>query len=71
MPALSKAMRKAAAIAEHHPEKLYDRNKGLAKMSKEDLHKTASTKEKGLPEHNKKSESGKGVFGGGRKYERG
>lgn len=37
------------AIAEHHPEKLYDRNKGLAKMSKSQLHEFASTSEKGLP----------------------
>ncbi len=67
MPALSKAMRKVAAIAEHHPEKLYERNKGMAKMSKEELHKFASTKEKGLPEHKKsKGHSGEGVFGGGK-----
>lgn len=68
MPALSKAMRKAAAITEHHPEKLYKRNEGLKKMDKEDLHKVASTKEKGLPEHKKKHHSGEGVFGGGKSH---
>ena len=49
MPAKSKAQREAMAIAEHHPEKLYKRNKGLKKMTKSQLHDYASTKEKGLP----------------------
>ena len=54
MPAKSKAQRKAMAIAEHHPEKLYKRNKGLKKMSKKDLREFARTKEKGLPRKKKK-----------------
>ncbi len=37
------------AIAEHHPEKLYKRNRGLLKMGKQQLHDFASTPEKGLP----------------------
>ena len=49
MPAKSKKQRRAIAIAEHHPSKLYRRNRGLKKMSKEDMHDFASTKEKGLP----------------------
>lgn len=49
MPAKSVAQRRAIAIAEHHPGKLYARNRGLLKMSKEELHKMASTPEKGLP----------------------
>lgn len=49
MPAESISQRRATAIAEHHPEQLYERNKGLLRMSKEELHKFASTKEKGLP----------------------
>lgn len=49
MPAPSKAMRRAAAIAEHHPGQLYVRNRSLLKMSKSQLHDFASTKEKGLP----------------------
>ena len=49
VPAVSKVQRQAAAIAEHAPGKLYARNRGLAKMSKGDLHKFASTKESGLP----------------------
>ena len=51
MPAKSKAMRVAAAIAEHHPDQLYARNAGLAKMTHSQLHDFASTKSKGLPEH--------------------
>lgn len=50
MPAVSKSQRKAMAIAENAPEKLYKKNKGLLKMSKKQLHDFASTKEKGLPE---------------------
>lgn len=49
MPAKSKVMRQAAAIAEHEPEKLYKRNRGLLKMSKKSLHDFASTREKALP----------------------
>lgn len=36
-------------LAEHHPEKLYARNKGVAAMSRSQLHDFASTKEKSLP----------------------
>jgi hypothetical protein len=49
MPAKSKKQRIAMAIAEHHPEELYARNKGLANMTKSQLHDFAATKEKGLP----------------------
>jgi hypothetical protein len=51
MPAVSKAQRIAMAIAEHHPDKLYGKNKGLLKMSHQQLHDFAHTSEKGLPEH--------------------
>ena len=50
MPAKSKAQRQAMAIAEHHPEKLYKRNKGMAEMSKTQLHHYATTPDKNLPE---------------------
>jgi len=49
MPAPSVAMRIATAIAEHHPEKLYKRNRGLLKMTHKQQHEFASTKESGLP----------------------
>lgn len=49
MPSESKKQRRAMAIAEHHPEKLFKKNKALKKMSKKQLHEFARTKEKGLP----------------------
>ena len=49
MPAVSEKQRRLMAIAEHHPEKLYKRNRGVAKMSHRQLHDYASTKEHGLP----------------------
>lgn len=54
MPAKSVAARRAAAIAEHHPEKLYKRNRGLLGMDQGELHKFASTDEAGLPAHARK-----------------
>ncbi len=54
MPAKSKAQGIAMAIAEHAPEKLYDRNKGMADMSKSQLHDFAKTPRKGLPRHVKR-----------------
>ena len=41
------------ALAEHHPSKVYSKNKGLLKMSKSQLHDFAATKEKGLPHYAK------------------
>jgi len=49
MPAKSKKQRRMMAIAEHEPEMLHEENKGVLKMKKEEMHKMASTKEKGLP----------------------
>ena len=49
MPAKSKAQQIAMAIAEHNPNKLYKRNRGMKKMSHQQLHDYASTKRKGLP----------------------
>jgi hypothetical protein len=49
MPAVSRNQRIAMAIAEHHPEKLDKRNRGLLRMSKKQLHEFASTPEAGLP----------------------
>lgn len=48
MPAESKAQRQMMAIAEHHPSKLFKRNRGVLKMSRSQLRDFASTKEKGL-----------------------
>ncbi len=49
MPAVSKASRKAWAIAEHHPEQLYQRNREMLKAGKKVQHEFAATREKGLP----------------------
>ena len=51
MPAVSKAQQIAMAIAEHEPEKLYERNKGLKEMSHKQLHDFASTPRKHLPSY--------------------
>lgn len=51
MSAVSKAQRVAMAIAEYHPEELYERNKGLADMTHKQLHDFASTSEKHLPSY--------------------
>lgn len=80
MPAKSKKQQQAMAIAEHEPGKLYARNKGLLKMSHEQLHDFAATKTKGLPKvadhtkhghpphevkgHHKIAKPGKQVSGG-------
>jgi hypothetical protein len=52
MPAVSKKQRIAMAIAEHEPDKLYAKNKGMLKMSHEQLHDYASIK--GLKERLRK-----------------
>lgn len=43
-PAVSSKQRKMMAIAEHHPEKLYARNRGALSMKKSQLHDFAATK---------------------------
>lgn len=49
MSATSKAQQQAMAIAEHEPGRLYKRNRGLLKMSHQQLHDFAATPRKGLP----------------------
>lgn len=44
MPAVSEKQREAMAIAEHTPQKLYGRNRGMLNMSRQQLHDFASTK---------------------------
>jgi len=43
MPAKSRAQQELMAIAEHEPGKLYQRNRGVLKMSHEQLHDFAAT----------------------------
>ena len=54
MPAVSKAQQSLMALAEHAPEKLYRRNRGVLKMSMKQLHDFAATGRKGLPKKVKK-----------------
>ncbi len=54
MPAVSQAQRKAIAIAENNPDKLYDRNKGLLSMKPSDMHDFAATPDAGLPKKKSK-----------------
>lgn len=49
MPAVSKKQRKLMGLAEHHPEKVKGKNRGVLKMSHAQLHDFAKTKEKNLP----------------------
>jgi len=49
MPAKSKKQRRMMAIAEHHPEMLYKKNRGALSMSQSQLHDFAATREKKLP----------------------
>jgi hypothetical protein len=49
MPSKSDVQQQAMAIAEHHPEKLYARNRGLLRMTHQQLHDFAATKHTGLP----------------------
>jgi len=48
MPAKSIKQRRLMAIAEHAPEKLFKKNKGILKMNKKQLHDFAKTPEKKL-----------------------
>jgi len=80
MPSTSKAQRRATAIAEHHPEQLHARNRGMLKMTQRQLHDFASTREKGLPKHaggkhatkrtGKRSPMPMHMAGGGNRYNR-
>lgn len=51
MPSVSRAQQTAMAIAEKHPEKLNKANRGLLKMSHQQLHDFASTPRTGLPSY--------------------
>ena len=48
MPSVSKKQQQLMAIAEHHPEQVSEKNRGVLKMSKSQLHDFAATKTKGL-----------------------
>jgi len=50
MPAKSEKQRKMMAIAEHHPEKLYKRNRVILKMNHKQLHDFASKTHHSAPD---------------------
>jgi hypothetical protein len=49
MPAVSKAQQRLMAIAEHDPDKVFQKNVGVLKMKKKSLRDFAATDRKGLP----------------------
>jgi hypothetical protein len=51
MPSTSKAQQALMAIAEHEPEKLKKKNRGILRMTHKQLDEFASTPTKKLPEH--------------------
>lgn len=64
MPSKTEKQREAMAIAEHEPGKLYKRNRGLLKMSHQQLHDFASAvKPGGKKKKKKKRKSLKEIFG--------
>lgn len=60
MPAQSEKQRVAMAIAEHEPNKLYERNKSLLSMAKSKLHEFATkhAKSKALKGYKEKRTDG-------------
>ena len=51
---VSKVQKRAAAVAEHHPGKLFKRNRNLLSMDKKEMHEMASGSEKDMPMRAKK-----------------
>ena len=49
MPANSKKQQRLMAMAEHNPEKVHKKNRGVLKMPHKKMHEYASTPRKGLP----------------------
>ena len=68
MPAQSAAQRRLMSIGEYHPEQLYQRNRGILKMSHSQLHDFAATKEKGLPARKNGTTKKRPGFGLSRNY---
>lgn len=49
MPAKSQAQQRLMAMALHNPDAIHAENRGVMKLSKEEMKKYASTKSKSLP----------------------
>lgn len=54
MPSVSKKQRRLMAIAYHNPSSIHKKNRGVLKISHQQLHDFASTKESNLPTSKKK-----------------
>lgn len=63
MPSVSEKQREAMAIAEHDPSKLHKKNRGMLKMTHEQLHDYASSTKKTSSSGNKKVERLKKKYG--------
>jgi hypothetical protein len=48
-PAVSKKQQRLMAIAEHNPDAVKSKNRGVLRMNRGQLHDFAATKRKGLP----------------------
>lgn len=59
MPSVSQAQQQLMAIAEHHPEEVKKKNRGILRMTKTQLHDFAATPSKELPKHVR---AGKRIF---------
>lgn len=59
MPSVSGAQQAVMAIAEHDPDKLKPKNRGILRMTHKQLHEFAATPTKGLPTHVR---AGKRIF---------
>lgn len=57
MPAVSQKQQRLMAIAEHHPEMVKSKNRGVLKMGHEELHHFAATKRKNLPKRARKQKT--------------
>lgn len=66
MPAVSQKQQEAMAIAEHNPSELNPANKGMLKMSHQQLHDFAATKRKNLPRAAGPSKPAKFTSGAGK-----
>jgi hypothetical protein len=56
MPSVSQNQAIAMRIAEHDPKRLYKRNRGLLRMTHQQLHDFAATSTKDLPKKKKEGE---------------
>ena len=56
VPSESQAQQRLMALAEHDPSKVSAKNRGVLKMSHDQLHDFAVTKRKGLPKRAAKKE---------------